>query len=515
MICKDLSRIQSNKLYREVLGDKDAKSERLLCREDLFYLLSIACKRPDINNDWLYDRCREVEASPNGHLDLWAREHYKSTIITYGKSIQDILGSHGEDPLPIWKGMEITIGIFSHTRPIAKAFLEQIKTELEINEYLKSLFPDVLYDQPTSQAPKWALDSGIIVKRKTNPKEATVEAWGLVDAQPTSKHFYLMVYDDVVTMESVNTPEQIKKVTARWEMSSNLSAKGGVKRTIGTRYHVYDTYQVMMDRGVVRPRIHTATESGKWPGKSVLYTDAELMEKRKEQGPYTFGTQMLQDPIADKAMGFKKEWLKFYKKLPDTKGWNIYLTIDPAGEKKKTNDFTVMEVTGLAPDQNYYLLDGVRDRLNLTERTNKVFELHRKWNPKAVGYEKYGKDSDIEHIQYVMEEENYRFNIIALGGKLAKEDRIRKLVPPYEQFRYYMPEQLTYIDYEGIARDYVKQFIEDEFTAFPVAIHDDMLDCRARIMDPKLNAKFPKKKPKPQPGNAFANTARGSGGWMG
>ena len=32
----------------------------------------------------------------------------------------------------------------------------------------------------------WSLDGGLVVKRKSNPKEATVEAWGLVDSQPTS-----------------------------------------------------------------------------------------------------------------------------------------------------------------------------------------------------------------------------------------------------------------------------------------------------------------------------------------
>lgn len=75
-------------------------------------------RRVNLNKDWLFERCREVQASPNGHLDLWAREHGKSSIITFGATIQDIL-----------KDREITVGIFSHTRPIAKTFLRQRSTE--------------------------------------------------------------------------------------------------------------------------------------------------------------------------------------------------------------------------------------------------------------------------------------------------------------------------------------------------------------------------------------------------
>ena len=90
---------------------------------------------------------------------------------------------------------------------------------------------------------------------------------------------------------------------------------------------------------------------------------------------------------------------------------NIYLLVDPANEKKKTSDYTVMEVIGLAPDNNYYLIDAIRDRLNLTERTEKLFQFHRKYRPLKTGYEKYGMQSDIEHMKYVMEQKNYRFDI--------------------------------------------------------------------------------------------------------
>lgn len=116
------------------MGDRDAECMRNLAKQDLFFLLTVICNRPDINRDWLYDRCREVEAEPNGCLDLWAREHYKSTLLTYGLSITDILNNPN-----------VTIGIFSHTRPIAKAFLSQIKTEFQNNQFLKaSLSRDIL-----------------------------------------------------------------------------------------------------------------------------------------------------------------------------------------------------------------------------------------------------------------------------------------------------------------------------------------------------------------------------------
>ena len=156
-----------------------------------------------MEHPWILERCREVEQQPNGCLDLWAREHYKSTIITFGQAIQDILSSHGDNPHEEWQGREATIGIFSHTRPQAKTFLRQIKVELETNELLKSLFPDVLYQDPQKQSPKWSEDDGLIVKRKGNPKESTIEAHGLVDGMPTGKHFLIMNYDDVVTEKSI------------------------------------------------------------------------------------------------------------------------------------------------------------------------------------------------------------------------------------------------------------------------------------------------------------------------
>ena len=490
------SRLQAIEFYRDTLANtarvaaplgEDAVEAAVhevmaeLDRTDLFYLLTHTLNRTDINCDFLYDRVRTVEAEPDGMLDLWSREHYKSTIITFGLTIQDIL----KDP-------EVTCGIFSHTRPIAKAFLGQIMQEFEQNNLLKALHPDVLWANPRREAPWWSLDSGIVVKRKTNPKEATVEAWGLVDGQPTSKHFSRQIYDDVVTLASVTTPEQIAKTTEAWAISLNLGAHGGVRRYIGTRYHFNDTWGELIRRGSATPRIVKSTVEGTPDGTPVFLTKEALAEKYRDMGPYVFGCQMNQDPTADTAMGFKEEWLRRYNRMTKVPtSWNLYLLCDPASEKKKGSDYTVMVVLGLAPDGNTYLLDGIRDRLNLVERANKFFHLHRKWRPHKSGYEKYGMQADIEHFKHEMETRNYRFDIVELGGNMPKNDRIRRLVPPFAAGTFFIPWELLFVDYEGKAQDFCQLFVDHEYLPFPVANHDDMLDCISRIKDPALGAEFP------------------------
>ena len=458
-----------------------------LGRTDLYFLLRYLLERKDVEHQWLLDRCAEVQEQPNGYLDLWAREHYKSTIITFAKTIQDILN----DP-------EITIGIFSINRPNAKKFLHQIREELSNNQKLKELYPDVLYENPYKDAPKWSLDEGIVVKRKGNPKEFTVEAHGLVDGMPTGRHFKIRLYDDVIDEKNVTNPEMIAKSTKMWELSLNLGSaqiaeqygEKDIERYVGTRYHFNDPYAEIMRRKAAKLRVYPGTHNGKVDGKPVLWDEAFIAKKRRNMGPYIFGCQILQDPKADEVQGFKEEWLKYWP-AGNTYDLNKYITCDPASSKKKDSDYTVFWVIGLGPDENYYIIDCVRDRLSLPERTKALFELHRYYQPVAVGYEQYGMQADIEHMEGEMDRVNYRFNIYPLGGKLAKLDRIRKLIPLFGAGRIYFPKSIYKENYEGKRQDLIKIFVDDEFLAFPVAAHDDMLDALARITDKGLPTTFP------------------------
>jgi len=467
---------------------------RGLCLVDLYYLLVRVCGRVDmmpcvgrpgfVDNDFAFQRCREVEAAPDGYLDLWSRELWKSSIITFGLTIQTIL----RDP-------DVTVGIFSHTRPIAKAFLRQIMRELELNIILHRVFPDVLWGTDVRQYQKFSEDDGIIVKRKSNPNEATIEAWGLVDGQPTSKHFRVLLYDDVVVAGSVTNPDMIAKVMLEMERSYNLGTTPGIKRGAGTRWHFNDAYKTIGDRGTLKRREYPGRIGGTEEGASIVWDDETHRAKRTDMGPYTYAAQILLNPTADSAQGFKREWLRYYKRI-SPKGMNGYILVDAANSKRKESDYTSMWAILLGQDKNYYAYKMIRDRLNLTERTARLFDMHRTLradgvNIQQVRYEEYGLMADIAHIKAEQENQNYRFDITKVAGQLPKDARIRRLIPLFEQGRFYLMESLHVTDWQKRVVNLVESFIEEEYAPFPVGLHRDMLDSAARIEEPDLKLVWP------------------------
>jgi hypothetical protein len=429
------------RLYREVdvCGLAAMPLQADLGRADRYYLLVSILGRTDVLHPWIYQRCREVEAAPDDHLDLWARGHYKSTVITFAGAIQEIL----RDP-------EITIGIFAHTRPIATAFLKQIKRELEANARLKLLYPAILWSQPSKEAPQWSEQGGIVVKRRGNPKEATIEAWGIVEGQPTSKHFGLRIYDDMVTLESVSTPEQIQKTTLAWELSQNLGTRDPRVWYIGTRYSWGDSYQIMMERGAAKPRLHPATDDGTMAGKPVFLSAQGWKKLCDETSDATIACQQLQNPTAGMQATFRVEWLRTYEVRPKT--LNVYIMCDPASSRKKDSDNTAIAVIGVDAARNKYLLDGVRQKLNLQGRWTALYALRCRWMREIgvqsvyVGYERYGMQSDLEYFEERMEVERDHFVIRELAwpleGSGSKSDRIQRLLPDIKGGRFYLPAKL-------------------------------------------------------------------------
>ena len=506
-----LSLRQVLRAWDEIEHGPDGKlaAVRALCRLDRFYLLVKVCRREDLLHPWIYERCREVEASPDGHLDLWAREHGKSSIITFGGIIQEIL----RDP-------EITVGIFSHTSSISRGFLGQIKRELEQNTVLHATFPDILYgaDPSRAGAASWSLEGGITVKRKGNPKEATVEGWGVVDGQPIGKHYRLRVYDDLVVPESVSTPEQTTKTTNAYSLSHSLGTEGGRIWAIGTRYSYADTYNWIIERKALSPRIYPATHNGLSDGDPVLFSPQEWKKRKIDHTDHDIACQYLQNPIAGEHRMFNVEQLKVYEVRPET--LNVYIVCDPARSNKKDSANSAYAVIGVDYAGNKYLLDGINHRLDLANRWLWLAELYKRWrrapgvSSVRVGYEAFGAQADLDYFQERQKVAGPMFEIVELkwprDGLGSKVDRVQRLGPDFKMGRFYLPyptdsENLTSLqrrmdeqgygyrisqkirrkDQDNNLYDLAEQF-KQQVHYFPFGGLKDLVDAVSRIYDMEI-----------------------------
>jgi len=200
----------------------------------------------------------------------------------------------------------------------------------------------------------------------------------------------------------------------------------------------------------------------------------------------TWSALFQQKPRPSEGAELQLKWVQRYVNPPPK--LNKIILVDPSsGRKKDAGDYTCMWVVGLAPDQNAYVIDCVRDRLNLSARVDALFGLHVKHSPLDVRYEQYGLQADIEAIHAEQERRQYRFKITEVGGMVSKADRIRRLIPWFEHGKLWLPKFIMHGE-----RDLIKEFLDKEYAAFPVSRTDDMLDSLARLAEPDLKLPFPK-----------------------
>lgn len=398
----------------------------------------------------------------------------------------------------------------SHTTELAERWGRRIRNQITDPAYQK-VFPGVELAQDSQAAGRWGLANG-----------GEYYAAGCGSAIVGFRADLGIIDDPIAGREQADSEREREKIKEwyRSDFYTRLKPNGAIV-LIMQRWHEDDLAGWLLSEQtkggdkweVVKLKMEAEADDplGRAPGEALWpewYTD-EMREQAKRD-PRTWLALYQQEPRPDSGGEFKKEWIQHYKVKPD-KGQNVYILVDPASEKKKTSDYTAIFVVGLGKDQNYYILDMVRDRLSLTERADKLFAWHRLYKPIAVGYEKYSMQADVEHMKDRMEREQYRFPIAELGGTLAKNDRIRRLIPLFEGGRVWFPASLSYTQHTGQLVDLVHEFTEEEYAPFPVGRHDDMMDCLARIADPLLNVQFPKEVKE----RSAVRASQGVGAWMG
>lgn len=376
---------------------------RFLILNDLWFILAFVMAIPMdiIYRPFVIGVCQEVEDGPDGWcMDLWTRFHFKTSIKTKARTLQRILKYPTKCTM-----------LGSHTRPIAKQkFLRPIKELFEVSQFLKDLFPEVLYQNPKIESPKWSEDDGIIVKGH-NPSrgEATLEAYGIKDGMPISAHYDWILLDDLETKSDVKNPDVIQTGRDAVDLCNFLLTEGGSIDITGTPYshlgiyipHILEKKRANGEAKYLYRR-KPGTVDGTKDGKPVMMTWEAMADIYAElskdgYGEYSFNCQILIDPTPKGTQTLNGSLMMDIdpKYIPD----NLvkFMLIDPAGdaaENRNKGDDWAIWIVGVDPEASdsglhkRYILDGFLEVLTESaapELLGRIYMRHPAI--RQVGYE--------------------------------------------------------------------------------------------------------------------------------
>ena len=429
-------------------------------------------------------------------LILLPRGWIKSYIFTVAWSIQRMLRN-------MQAGIREHTIISNATIGNAKEFLEKIKYNLKYNELLYGLFSEFLYKDPDNDAERWTQDE---IQLHGNRIET-----GSVEGNLVSRHYKIMINDDLVNRDNSLTADQINKVIDWWKLAQSLLLPTGIEVMIGTRWQFDDLYGHMIDNFIKVPkeireraksenlvewdcgRYHLfqmscwedpiARTGSTFP---TMFPEERLKEIEAEQSD-RFGGQYLNDPLAMTRNPFKPSWFNrrwIEGEIPPVV--NTIMLIDPSGVAKDTSDWSGAVVIDIGSDKKGYVKFANRKLVTDLKLCEWIIDLAIQYEPGMICIEetKYnvireqmelyipkmileGKVQQeyidfVRMIPYLLHELRHR-------GR-PKEVRIRNLTGWFESRRFLLPV------------DGVDNFLE-ELLRFPGSRRDDIVDAMGYVLD--------------------------------
>lgn len=209
-----------------MLSKEELLKLRYKCEHDLRFLAVDICGMTAWQDGLHDDLAKFLEEPTEKKLILIPRGHLKSSLVTVVWSIQQIL-----------RNPNIRILITNAVRDLALQFLREITGLLTDKSLLKDIYGP--FDGPGS---KFTQESITIAQRTIGTiKEATVST-ASVEKAVTGTHYDIIIHDDLVEENNINTTEQIQKIIRFYQNSLDLLDPGGQELVVGTRWAEGDLY---------------------------------------------------------------------------------------------------------------------------------------------------------------------------------------------------------------------------------------------------------------------------------
>lgn len=417
-----------------------------------------------------------IDPRKNLLLLLLPRGTFKSSVVTVGETLQFLLNEPNGRVL-----------IDSETYSKAKAFLAEIKGHLEDNvkfrEVFKAIhgvFPD---DNKKSSSTRWTDAMVDLASRTRRTKEPSIMVSG-VDKSINGMHFDLIICDDLHSEINTKNSEQILNVIEHYKLCFSLLDPGKPMIVIGTRWHMLDLYQHILDNE--QEDFNILKKSAYNPDGSLFFPEV-LSEKaldkiRRKQGTGIFSRQYLNEPISDENATFKRETFEYLpweqaRQIPI----NWYLLCDPSySDPRGTSvysDFAAFVIAGMDYQRKLYVRYVKRAKMTYGEIINELFRIFtakefQELELRKVLLEVIGTKSLSFELNNEMKRRNTFLPVSEIRHQSkSKEERVRALAPFYESHNVIHVKECPQLEE-----------LELELIQFPAGRHDDVADCFSSVL---------------------------------
>jgi predicted phage terminase large subunit-like protein len=390
------------------------------------------------------------------------RGGFKSTVLSVGYSLWQIT-----------KNPNIRILLTCLSLDNAKEYLGEIKQHIEHNELFKALYGDL---KPKDKGQWRAEDINVSSRTRVQGKEATVTVGG-INQSKVGMHYDLIIMDDVLDGDTVNTSDQIQKTLRQYRLMLSILDPGCKLIIIGTRYHFYDLYGHIQEH---EPNNYDILVKTCWDGPDGYWfptrlTKEFLAEQKYAQGSTHFANQYENNPLSSDNAIFPPSVIKYYKEEELPKELRHYILTDAAVSLKDEADFTVAMVVAVDQFNNVYVRDPWRGKVVPSDFINIVFDrvvLYNVHMEGCVTLETNTMQQIYRHFFAAeMEKRKFFFPIHELkpNSTVSKERKIQGLQPWFERGKILIKEE--HVD------------LMNEITRFPKSKHDDLVDALSGILE--------------------------------
>lgn len=294
-----------------------------------------------------------------------------------------------------------------------------------------------------------------------------------------------IIVDDCMKADDARSPAQREMIRSWFESTllTRLNSKSeGRIISIQQRLHGDDLPAYLLEKGYFHLNLPAIAERGeriavgteRWHQRRVgdvlnehRESRALLDNLRRELGATVFSAQYQQDPVAPEGNHVRIEWFGTYEGEAD-RHWfpKVVQSWDTGMSSAPTSDYSVCTTWGFR-DNEWYLLDVVRERLDYPDLRREVILQWHKWSPDLVLIEDAGSGKSL--YQELKAQGPFLPHMCSVRDD--KEERLIGCLAEIERGLFLLPSDAPWLS----------AFVA-ELKGFPMSKHDDQVDSMTQFI---------------------------------